>query len=94
MYKLSLLGWTQEEIGKMFEMKQEAVSQNISKLKEFNSLIISDFYDKRKPVEEIAKCYNLDMPFYGLFSLKVKMTKSARVSKIRADTDLRANKIR
>ncbi len=62
MYKLSLLGWTQNEIGKLFELSQGRVAQNISKLKEFNSLIISDFYDKGKPVEEIAEYYNLDMP--------------------------------
>jgi len=43
MYRLSLLGWTQSEIGKLFELTQGRVAQNISKLKEFNSLITSDF---------------------------------------------------
>jgi len=62
MYKLSLLGWNQEEIGNLVDMAQPHVSENIRKLKEFKISIIEDFYDKGKPVEEIAEYYNLDMP--------------------------------
>lgn len=63
MYKLSLLGWTQVEIGELYEISREAVSQNVSKLKEFNLLTVkSDFFDKGKSVEEIAEYYSLDMP--------------------------------
>ena len=40
------------------------VAQNISKLKEFNSLIISDFYNKSKPVEDIAEyCARIGLSF-------------------------------
>lgn len=54
-------------------MSVENVRQNISKLKEFNSLIISDFYDKGKPVEDIAKYYNLDMPLLWAILLEDKL---------------------
>jgi len=82
MYKLSLLGWTQVEIGELFELTQGRVAQNISKLKEFNSLIISDFYDKGKPVDEIAKYYHLDMPLLWTILLEDKIDDISRLEKL------------
>jgi len=75
MYKMSLSGWTQAEIGSIVGLKQNTVSENIAKLNEFKSTIIHDFYDKAKPVEEIAEYYNLDMPLLWAILLEGKNDK-------------------
>ncbi len=75
MYRLSLSGWTQAEIGELVDLDQSVVSRNMHKLNEFNSYITSDFYDKGKPVEEIAEYYNLDMPLLWAILLEGKNDK-------------------
>ena len=58
MLRLSLLGWTQKEIGELVGLEQRTVSDVVGdsgKFNEFNSPLKSDFYDKRKPIEEIAE---------------------------------------
>lgn len=59
-FTLYLLGWTQEEIGKVkgVELEQNAVHYRISKLSELIKLINQDFA-KKKPIAEIAKYYNI-----------------------------------
>jgi len=61
-YKLYLLGRTQKEIAKRFELDQSRIAQIISKLTRVKTLIKSDFYDKKKAVEEICKYYHIDEP--------------------------------
>lgn len=71
MYRLSLLGWTSEEIGNLVGMKDGGVRSTVYKLKEFNlETIKSDFYDKRKPIEEIAEYYHLDIPLTWALALE------------------------
>ena len=36
-------------------MSREAVSQNVSKLNELNLLTKADFFDKKKPLKDIAE---------------------------------------
>jgi len=72
MYKLSLLGWKQKEIGELVGMEQPHVSENIRKLNYFKNSIISDFYDKGKSAEEIAEYYQLDLPLTWAIILEGK----------------------
>lgn len=59
-FSLHLLGWTQEEIGKVkgVELEQNAVHYRLSKLSELVKLINQDFA-KNKPIPEIAQYYNI-----------------------------------
>lgn len=59
-YRISLLGWTQKEIGKLFGLGQSGVADIIAKSTSGLSDIQTQFYNKRKSVEELAKFYNLD----------------------------------
>jgi len=58
-YHISLLGWTNIEIGKYFGLTEGAV-RDIRKNFDVEVSAIQDQYKKRKSVEEIAKFYNLD----------------------------------
>jgi len=62
MYKLSLLGWTQEQIGEVIGIDQRTVSYSTKKFNEFNSLVKSDFFEKDKSLKEVADYYHLDHP--------------------------------
>ena len=59
-YRISLLGWTQKEIGELFGLGRERVSQIVKNFATEVSNIQNQFHEKRKPVEEIAQFYNLD----------------------------------
>jgi transcriptional regulator with XRE-family HTH domain len=61
-FKLNTLGRTQQEIGRQFNLDQTRVSQIISGLSQLKALIKSDFYEKRKSVEEICQYYHIDEP--------------------------------
>ena len=63
-YKLSLLGWKQEEILNVAEeiKTQPAISKIITEWKQFYSVIQNDFYVKRKSIDEIVKYYHLNVP--------------------------------
>jgi hypothetical protein len=63
-YKLHLLGWTQEEIGKAVGMAQPHVSENIREFNQLNLSIKSDYFDKQKSPEEITEYYP---PGYTLY---------------------------
>ena len=52
--KLSLLGWSQEEIGQLFGMSHQAVSQIASSLNELKSVAIADFFEKKKKVSGLG----------------------------------------
>jgi len=58
MYRLSLSGWTQEEIGNLYDMTKQAVGQRVKQIKLLKDTLLSDFYDKG---ELIAK--SLMLPF-------------------------------
>lgn len=49
------LGWTEKEIGQLFEITQQGVAKATTELNEFKSVVISDFYEKKKKVSEIAE---------------------------------------
>lgn len=72
MLKLSLLGWTQEEIGELVGINQGTVSYFIDKLNELNSSIISGFFEKGKALSEIAEYYHLDLPLTWAIVLEGK----------------------
>jgi len=59
-YRLHLLGWTQQEISSLFGLTQGAASQIIKKFTSEVSNIQKQFLERQKTVEEIAKFYNLD----------------------------------
>jgi hypothetical protein len=59
-YRISLLGWTQEEIGILFGLTQPAILNIIKKFTTEVSYIQDQFYEKHKPISELAKFYNLD----------------------------------
>lgn len=49
-YRLSLLGWSQEEIGLLNELDQTRVSKIMTELNKFKLGILSDFFEKKKKV--------------------------------------------
>ena len=59
-YRISLLGWTQQEIGELFGLTQQAIAKITTNFASEISSIQNQFYEKHKPIEEIAKFYNLD----------------------------------
>jgi AraC-like DNA-binding protein len=59
--RLHLLGWKQEEIADMFGLDRSTVSKNVKNLTSQFIHIKEQFYDKHKPVEEIAEFYGLDI---------------------------------
>jgi len=59
-YKISLLGWTQKEIGKLFKLDNSVVSRILQKFDSEVLQIQDQFYENHKSVSEIAKFYNLD----------------------------------
>jgi len=59
-FRISLLGWTQKEIGELFELTQPATLNIIKKFATEVSYIQDQFYEKHKSVEELAEFYNLD----------------------------------
>ena len=59
--RLHLLGWKQEEIADMFGLDRSTVSKNVKNLTSQFIHIQEQFYDKHKPVEEIAEFYGLDI---------------------------------
>jgi DNA modification methylase len=58
---LYLLGWKQEEIADIFGLDRSTVSKNVKNLTSQFIHIQEQFYDKHKPVEEIAEFYGLDI---------------------------------
>lgn len=82
-YKLKLLGWTQEEIGEVVGITHQAVSEIASKLNQFKPLAKSDFYEKHKSAEEIA-----DHP-----DVTVNQTQISRIMQ-NVDTDKMHNRAR
>jgi plasmid maintenance system antidote protein VapI len=59
--RLHLLGWKQEEIADMFGLDRSTVSKNVKNLTSQFIHIKEQFYDKHKPIEEIAEFYGLDI---------------------------------
>jgi hypothetical protein len=59
-YRLSLLGWTQGEIGEIFGLAQRTISDISGKFASEVSTMQNLFYEKGKSVAEIAKFYSLD----------------------------------
>jgi plasmid maintenance system antidote protein VapI len=59
--KLHLLGWKQDEIADMFGLDRSTVSKNVKNLTSQFIHIKEQFYDKHKPIEEIAEFYGLDI---------------------------------
>jgi transcriptional regulator with XRE-family HTH domain len=59
--KLHLLGWKQDEIADMFGLDRSTVSKDVKKFTSEVIHIQEQFYDKHKPVEEIAEFYGLDI---------------------------------
>jgi len=59
-YRISMLGWTQQEIGKLFGLDFRTVSVISKKFATEVIGIQQQFYKKHKPISEIAKFYNLD----------------------------------
>jgi hypothetical protein len=56
---LNLLGWTQQEIGEAVSMDQPHISENIRKLKDSSSSIISDFYARVRAIVNELKSSSL-----------------------------------
>jgi hypothetical protein len=71
-YKLSLIGRTQQEIAQQFGLDQPRISQIISELAELKTLIQSDFNEKRKSIEEICQYYHIDEPLAWAIVLEGK----------------------
>jgi transcriptional regulator with XRE-family HTH domain len=59
--RLHLLGWKQDEIADVFGVNQSTVSRIMQNLTSQILHIQEQFYDKHKPVEEIAEFYGLDI---------------------------------
>ena len=59
-YRISLLGWTQKEIGELFGLAQQTVSDITEKFATEVFGIQEQFYKKHKSVEELAEFYNLN----------------------------------
>jgi len=59
--RLHLLGWRQEEIADVFGVNQSTLSRIMQNLTSQILHIQEQFYDKHKPVEEIAEFYGLDI---------------------------------
>jgi len=59
-FRLHLLGWTQEEIGKIkgVELSQDAVSLRLRELPNLVKLV-KDGFAKKKPIAEMAQYYNI-----------------------------------
>ena len=55
--RLHLLGWKQEEIADVFGLDRSTVSKNVKKFTSEVIHIQEQFYDKHKPVEEIAELW-------------------------------------
>jgi len=73
-YKLRLLGWTQEEIVSVEKINvdtQQAVSDVLQKLSELTKLVKED-YENKKPIDEIAKYYRIDLPLVWALILEGK----------------------
>jgi transcriptional regulator with XRE-family HTH domain len=58
--RISLLGWTQNEIAKLFGLDQSSIAKIMKNLTSQISNIQEQFYERHKPVEEIAEFYGLD----------------------------------
>lgn len=71
-YKMSFLGRPQEEIAKQFNLEQSRISQIISELTRVKMLIKSDYYEKRKPINEICGYYHIDEPLAWAIILEGK----------------------
>ena len=61
-YRLSLLGWTQQEIGDLSEITQQTVSKITTSFAKTKTIVKSDFYEKNKSIEEICEYYQIDEP--------------------------------
>lgn len=59
-YKLSLLGWAQEEIGKAVGRSQDRVSQILREISELKKLVKS-FLDRGEPIEKVAEKLKMDL---------------------------------
>lgn len=61
-FRLRLLGWTQEEIGKVkgVELEHNTVSIRLSKLSELINLTKEAYVKNKKPISEIAKYYRIE----------------------------------
>jgi len=59
-YRISLLGRTQQEIGELFGLTHQQISNIANNFATEVSGIQNQFYEKHKAIEEIAKFYNLD----------------------------------
>ena len=60
-YSLSILGWTQEEIGETFELSQ----QNVAVItKKFNLKLISEEFESGLKPEKIAENHSLSCPHF------------------------------
>ncbi len=73
-YKLHLLGWTQEEIGELSDppITKQAVGQRVKEIKQLEDALLLDFYDKRKKVEDIAEYYHMNIPLVWAILLEGK----------------------
>jgi len=63
-YRLYLLGYTQQEIGELFNLKQRTISDIVGDSGEFSQLktTLKVEFNSGKPIEEIAKYHQLDLP--------------------------------
>ena len=58
---LSMLGWTNEEIGKLFGLTEGGIRKIRTNFTSKKSTIQDQFYKERKSVDEIAQFFNLDI---------------------------------
>lgn len=59
-YHISLLGWKQKEIGKLFGLDDSVISRILQKFDTEVLQIQDHFYKKHKSVNELAEFYNMD----------------------------------
>lgn len=59
-YRISLLGRTQQEMGELFGLTQQAIAKITTNFASEVSSIQNQFYEKHKSIEDTAKFYNLD----------------------------------
>lgn len=59
-FRISMLGWTHEEIGELFGLERPRITQIVKKFATEVSNIQRQFFEEHKSVEEIAEFYNLD----------------------------------